>query len=170
MPDCDTANAHISQPCIQCPTWTLQQQAMYLCIQTHRAYKKCSKSHAVDHSAAQAVSQSRVRDHHHHWLIGCVSSLQPTSSSCNSQVYGAQSRIRKYTTLPRKAAVDSKFSQIIGRFDDLTKQVWALSNEGAPDPSTDNRQAMHPVVPLYLAVSCTTYPYMSALLDHAWET
>lgn len=51
------------------------------------------------------------------------------------QVYGAQSRIRKYTSLPRRAAVDHKFSQIVGRLDDLTKQVWALSAGDSPDPA-----------------------------------
>ena len=51
------------------------------------------------------------------------------------QVYGAQSRVRKYTSLPRRAAIDNKFSQIVRRLDDLTKQVWAMSAGDSPDPA-----------------------------------
>ena len=51
------------------------------------------------------------------------------------QVYGTQSRMRKYTSLPRRAAIDNKFSQIVARLDDLTKQVWALSAGDSPDPA-----------------------------------
>lgn len=42
--------------------------------------------------------------------------------------------MRKYTILPRRATVDSKFSQVVGRLEDLTKQVWALSAGDSPDP------------------------------------
>ena len=42
--------------------------------------------------------------------------------------------MKKYTSLPRRAAVDNKFSQVVARLDDLTKQVWALSAGDSPDP------------------------------------
>lgn len=60
--------------------------------------------------------------------------IRPFKYVKTMQVYGAQSRMRKYTSLPRRAAVDNKFSQVVGRLNDLTKQVWALSAGDSPDP------------------------------------
>ena len=71
------------------------------------------------------------------------------------QVYGAQSRMRNYTSLLRRATVDGKFSQIIGRLDDLTKQVWALSAGDSPDPvGIPNTRHVFPVHPL----QCICFP------------
>lgn len=48
------------------------------------------------------------------------------------QVYGSQSGIRKYASLARRSAIEAKFSHIVERLEQLTKQAWTLQNSSKP--------------------------------------
>ena len=48
------------------------------------------------------------------------------------QVYGGQSGIKKFMSLAKRNAVESKFTHVTERLDELTKQAWALQNSSNP--------------------------------------
>ena len=60
---------------------------------------------------------------------------------CVAQVYGGQSRIKQYMSLSKRSAIHSKFSQVVERLDELTKQAWILQRSDSPSPDIahDNR-------------------------------
>ena len=62
------------------------------------------------------------------------SKVGPTDAPHAQQVYGMQPRWKKYLKLPRHAATEAKFNEIIKALEALAEVAWKLQ-EG-PNPST----------------------------------
>lgn len=47
-------------------------------------------------------------------------------------MYGGQSGVWKYASLARRSAIEAKFSHLVERLEQLTKQAWTLQNSSKP--------------------------------------
>ncbi|KAL0038253.1 hypothetical protein WJX79_010194 [Trebouxia sp. C0005] len=110
-----------------------------MCIKQARAHReKCCSVLGAALGAALALEQAVYSGTLH---TGKAQELQRLCAAVTAaielsqqrvQVYGGQSGVWKYASLARRSAIEAKFSHLVERLEQLTKQAWTLQNSSKP--------------------------------------